>query len=464
MLQFGATTHHRHTVTKRISRLSTFALLTVASLTPFLFFALFPRAFPYDIDTFLQWTECLKTYTSQPIKPCLPDTINYPTVGLYTSAGALWVLERLGSPPQSIRFHFKLFLAAIDILNVIVMYLLLRSLRIRFAAPATLLFAVLPSTRVGASVWGQIDTVLQLFLSLAFLYGLRALQATERGDYNKALRYFTGLTMATILACFTKQLVVFSLPGIAALWGLLASKLLPSPVHRRAIVVILTAIPLAYFIDRLFPTPPGYLGSGLLYILSTGSDHSSVLSASGSNLFSLLPVDEASSSKASYSLFTISGHEIAGTPFFLGIISAGLSLICGALIAVRVAASIHPPSARTSILCILGFTAFCNLTLNVFLTGIHERYLYHYGFFIYPVVLALLTTNRRYWILLFAVIAHLVTYGLFVLISFEIPLINSVAPVIHRGTVFGNLCLLLLFLTVSLWTTRKEKKARQSYF
>jgi hypothetical protein len=425
-------------------------LLALASLSPFAYLLMYPDGYPYDIYTFLSWKDCLKEYANQPIFPCTPKTINYPTIGLYASTGVFLALEALGSSRNDIEMHFRLVLGAVDIFNVIVMYLLLSGLGIRRAAFATLLFSFLPSTRLGASLWGQVDTVSQLFLSLAFLFGLRGFRSIERNKLDKALRYFAGLSFACILACLTKQLVAFSLPGLVVLWGVLFSKLLGTPLRRKTLIIV-TLIPIvACGIDQLFPAPHGYFGSGMLYVLSTGSSHGSEITANGTNLFSLLPVDPSSPSTASYHLFSLLGHDISGIPFIIGTVSATVLVLLGAALTWRLAALSGPLSARATTLHILGFTAFCNLALNVTLTGIHERYLFHYAFFAYPVLLSLLPRSRAYVILMCVVGAQLFAYGCFLLIRIDTGISERTAYYAHLSSVLGNLTVLLFSLALAL--------------
>jgi hypothetical protein len=63
---------------------------------------------------------------------------------------------------------------------------------------------------------------------------------------------------------------------------------------------------------------------------------------------------------------------------------------------------------------VLAVAALCNLFMNTVLAGTHERYLYHYGFFIFP-VLCVLTQKRiisRFVPLV--CLTHFSIYGIFV--------------------------------------------------
>jgi hypothetical protein len=70
--------------------------------------------------------------------------------------------------------------------------------------------------------------------------------------------------------------------------------------------------------------------------------------------------------------------------------------------------------ATTGTVAALAMAAFVNLSMNVFLTGTHERYLYHYGFFVVPCLLWLRSKRKISGAVLAITLAHLCIYGLYV--------------------------------------------------
>lgn len=433
-------------MTKAVTFFVKYLPLVVSALVPWLTLTLFPRVRSWDVQTFLGWMKCLAADQGPVYTPCFPDPINYPSVGLYLSAGVMLFFQKLGFGPNEISVLYQRFLAGVDSLNLLVFYLLLRGLGIRVAAWCTLAFSLLPSTRAGASLWVQIDSVTQLFFTSGFLFALRGLTAIDRDALGKAQRYLLGLGVMISCASLTKQLSIFALPPLALLFISLTYRVGQRATKPRIALILIGILALAFSLDQAFPTPPGYYGSGVLYVLSTGSKHANILSANGGNLFSLLPGDPSRSSLDFTPLISLWGLTVRGIPRYLGIgWFIGLSTIfflCG----LRLAAVNRPLSPRGHTLYSLTFAAFLSLLMNTVLTGTHERYMYHYGFFVLPVLLTLVTLSLAYYQILLLVVIHLCIYGLFVyqtLVQSEVFLSREVA---HKSVVFLNLASMLYML------------------
>ena len=387
-------------------------LLAVAS--PFITLSIFRGLVSWDVQSFQYWTVCLKGASGPIFTPCSPEIINYPTVGLWASAGALWGLEVLRGVVPSSAIDFQYYLGVIDAVNVVLVYLLLRGLEVRGASWWTLLFAVLPSTRVGGNLWAQIDDVSQLFLSLGFVFGLWALQGVERGVSRKVVWYLTGLGVCMGCALLTKQLVVFSLPALAIIWLVVATR--ATQVCSLWGIALSGVISLgsSLVLDQLSPTPTGYLGSGLLYVLSTGSRHAEVISASGVNLYTLFHLPPSGSSRGAYTVFSLGTLPVSIVPFWFGL-GTFMAACAASAWWIGALARRHKGASAIEVTCaMLLFAALCNLFMNTALSGNHERYLYHYGFCIFP-ALALLTQKRVVSpIVALVCLIHLTLYGYFV--------------------------------------------------
>lgn len=441
----GETLRHL-SITKIITLLLKYLPLVGALMVPFITLRLFPGVISWDVHTFLAWMKCLESFQGSSYSPCLPDTINYPSIGLYLSAGAMLAFKKLGIASHELSFFYQRFLATIDSLNLLVMYLLLRGLGLRFAAWSTLLFSLLPSTRVGASLWVQIDSVTQLFFSLAFLFALRGFTALDKSAPRKAHQYLFGLGVMICCSLLTKQLAVFAIPPLMILFLVLSIRLGRYSKPWAMTLNFAAIFGLMILIDRAFPTPPGYYGSGLLYVLSTGSNHANILSAQGANLFSLLPGDPSRPSFNYTPLLSFRGLTISGIPLYLGIgWFTALSVIffgCG----FRLAYANRPLSPRGLVLYALTFAAFLSVLMNTVLAGTHERYMYHYGFFVIPVLLTLVTLSRAYLQSLLLSVVHLTVYGVFV---YEVLLRTEVLfphTLVHQTLVCMNLASMLYML------------------
>ena len=398
-----------------MTRLGSIFAVSLALISPFLTLLLFKgKAYQVDVDYFLNWSRCLTAAVDSVYSACSPFAINYPTIGLWASAGAILAIESIGGafPPPTT--HFQYYLGGIDALNIVLMYLLLRGLRVRGAAWLTLLFAVLPSTRAGASLWGQIDNVGQLFLSLGFLCGLQGLKAAERSASGRTLLYLITLALCIGFATLTKQLLYFSIPSLAILWCTLAIRasriLSPAPILLSWLFAFATTLA----IDQLSPTPPGFFGSSLYYVLTTGSDHAGLISLAGVNLYPLLHLPLMESSTVAYTVVRIGTLSVKIIPFYFGLTSFFVACGLSAWWLARIARKGQGASPIQVTVTLLALAAICNLFMNTFLSGTHERYLYHYGFFVFPVVCVF--TQQRFMSPFMALLclAHLTIYGCFV--------------------------------------------------
>jgi hypothetical protein len=168
------------------------------------------------------------------------------------------------------------------------------------------------------------------------------------------------------------------------------------------------------FLDQLSPTPSGYFGSSLYYVLSTGSNHASTISAAGLNLYPLLHLPPTGSSKVAYTVFSLGNLQITIIPLYFGLTLFFTGCALSAWRLLRLGRTHTGASAIQTTTVLLLFAALCNLFMNTFFSGTHERYLYHYGFFAFPVVclFAQRGTISRFITLSFLV--HLTVYGLFV--------------------------------------------------
>jgi len=433
--------------------------LFLALSAPFITLFLFPgRIFAIDFESFGYWAKCLSRFQGPAYSDCSPQLINYPTVGLYASAGVIQLLQSLGLQGASVQFGFQLFLGAVDTLSVLLMYLLLRGLGISHAAWATLVFAVLPSTRMGGNLWGQIDDVTQLFLSAALLFGLRCLRAAHRATATKALRYFLALSFAIACSLLTKQLAVFSLPALGIMWIVCVSRLyrLIPPAALSGTIVAVAVVFIV--VDQLFPTPPGYYGSGLLYVFMRGSDHASTVQAMGTSLFALLPIPGHEPSTWAYPIFTLGGVTAKVIPLYFGQFAFFTTVFVMTFFGALVVKRLRPLNPEQVLLMTLAVAAGANLFMNTFLAGTHERYLYHYGFFVYPLLLSLVRTSSFSKALFALCLMHLCIYGCFVFKVFIFDLESPLTKYAQQTVALAN----VVSSFVALWLVTQAARRRAS--
>jgi 4-amino-4-deoxy-L-arabinose transferase-like glycosyltransferase len=338
-----------------------------------------PRLFfSKDISVFWEWEQFWKNGWSSIYISC--KNCNYPFIGMLSSAGLLSWLDNLGS--EKALYIYRLILAAVDGLNVLITYWILKKLSVERPAYWAGLTGLSISAWAGGALWVQIDGISQFFLLLT----LACLVHTNSGQLKAENKYRLNLIFSSILlglVVLTKQLTLFSaLP----LGFLLASTIL---VHERnwKKTIVNTALTLGVFLfsllsaDLFLKLKQPYT-SHLYYVWKEGSSHSNVISGNGFNIWMFLGRDMWSSSHVP--IFSNMEHLTpynVGMFFFLsfaGIITLSLLLF--------LRKHIDHNSRFVNKEILLNFVlylALVNLCFNVFLTGTHERYLYHF----YPYVL-----------------------------------------------------------------------------
>ncbi len=424
--------------------------------------------FPYhscDIEIFSTWADCI--WRGRAVNGvCEQFHINYPSIGISASAGVMQLLSWFGFEGHfRMRAQpFRMVAAVVDSVNIFLFLALLRVIGVRFAEWWTLLFAVLPSSRVGGAMFGQIDGVSQLFLSLGFLcahQGWRVLDT--KGEFVRAQLWLFGVGASLICAVFTKQLVVFTAPVLGFLFLFLCYKSFKAGARLWSLVLGVSLLLVALFVsDRLFPVPDGFSGSILLYSLLAGSGHGGEISNNGFNVFTLLSAPPLAKSNQWHHFFDLFGARVMGIPMYIGLVLFSVTNII-ALISLRsLLRSSAPVDATTGTVAALAMAAFLNLSMNVFLTGTHERYLYHYGFFIVPGLLWLRSRREVSGVVLALVFAHLIIYGLFVfsVIGPLPPILRSISS--QRGLTLVTLLVCLAALA-GVVRAATDCRARGSY-
>ena len=375
------------------------------------------RNYSCDIEIFATWADCV--WNGRAVNGvCERFRINYPSVGIFFSAGVMQILSWVGfEGPFQVRAQpFRLVAAAVDSINILLFMAMLRALRVRFAELWTILFAVLPSSRVGGAMFGQIDGVSQLFLSLGFLSAHQAWSVLDMKErLGRVHVWLLVLSTSILCAVSTKQLVVFTIPVLGILFLHLCHKTVRAGCRIWPLALGVSIVVLALSIsDRLFPVPNGFGGSVMLYSLLAGSGHGGEISNNGFNIFTLLSLPPSSKSGQWYPFFNLFGVRVSGLPMYIGPILFTVANLAAIFSLRCLLKSLARVDATTGTVAALAMAAFLNLSLNVFLTGTHERYLYHYGFFVVPCLLWLRSKRKVSLSVLAITLAHLTIYGLYV--------------------------------------------------
>lgn len=360
---------------------------------------------PDDLDAFLGWSREWAKGAQSVYVNCM--YCNYPFLGMAFSAGAVdWLGIRDFDGMMGL---FRYYLAFIDLLNVVVLYYLLKTLKVKDAAFWAGLVGLLPSSWIGASYWGQIDNIGQFFILAFFLVAAGLNEIPEASSWRS---YLLAFSFGLLLACLsmTKQLVFFSMISLGSMAVaniILVSRKWMGAFFALIVLAVSFAAPIL-IVDAGIRYDPQYL-SHLHYILATGSSHGDTISSFGFNIWTFFTTNPFGSSHEAMSVFGLSL-----VPY-----KAGIALFLAGIFILTIAAVLY--HVRDNKKGNAGFTqkhlafwlvhlALVNLSFNLFLTGTHERYLYHF----YPfAIAAVLFIQKMEGVNRAVLLGGAVFYGLF---------------------------------------------------
>jgi hypothetical protein len=374
------------------------------------------------------------------------DRCTYPFIGILVSAGLIHMLDSTSFTDTALLF--RLVLGIVDAANVFLLYLLMEQLGIRKSALWAGIVGLLPSSWVGGALWGQIDSFSQFFLLLALLSIAHFNRAMLRGEKRRTVpAYLLLIGLPVTFLLLTKQLAVFNvlvLEGMVLANLLLVYRSIPRAVASFGLFLAWqVAIVLAF--DLFLEVQNPYL-SHLAYVWLVRSRHMNKISGNGLNIWIFLGWAQGASSKEAFYL-TLTPRD-TGIGLFLGWMAL---LSTSLLMQIRKLYRTHGPRAidRETFSDLIFFLALTNLCFNVFLSGTHERYLYHF----YPMIIVGFLGLRAHSTLfsrtmLATLLFGAVSYGLYVfeILSGELPM----ALFIFKDAKFQAAFHLFLLLYLSL--------------
>ncbi|MEZ5007305.1 MAG: hypothetical protein R2728_01640 [Chitinophagales bacterium] len=371
-------------------------ILILGALFSIILRLLFPEIYHhYDVAAFIDWAGKTEHFKNLYNTDCF---CNYPVVGLLTSAG---IVKLFNFNIQA----FLYFLSFIDLLNVLIIYWILKQLNVNRAGLWAGIIGLLPSTWAGGGFWGQIDNVGQLILLLILSFVIHY-NRSKKVKPRTFLLYIAIVGVLFSLAFLTKQLLLFPLMPLSFL--VLATiliyndfKLLPS-LKYILICTFFTLLPIFLF-DIWLSLPSEFHYSHLERVFLTGSDHMNKISGNGFNIWILLDRDMWSSSEIPF-LWNLTPKGV-GLKLFL------LVLIILTYFLLKINKNNWKNGFNTGLfISFVFYLAMINLSFNIFLSGTHERYLFHF----YPYILIALLVLQKKISIAMCVIASGV-YGFFVL-------------------------------------------------
>ena len=308
---------------------------------------------------------------------------------------------------------FRYYLAVMDALNVVAAYFIMTRLQVKYAPLWAGLIGLLPSSWMGTSAWGQIDGVGQLLIMAIILLFV---WFNTSGKEDKISYYFFVISAGVLMsmATLTKQLILFSLLplGFMVLVNVWLYSRKPAAIISSLLVFVFSFIAPILLIDMNLNLKPPYL-SHLQYVLATGSQHGDTVSSFGFNIWTFLAKDPRGSSHIPISFHVGSTALFSVVPYSTGIFLFLLVNACLLFFYAKYFYGQYVNGARffgtENILLLILHLAIVNLSFNLFLTGTHERYLYHFYPFIIMACLGLGFFKRG---LVYVLMAGATFYGL----------------------------------------------------
>jgi hypothetical protein len=375
--------------------------------------AAFPDFYHHgDVQAFMVWAQQWNHGWTEVYNTC--GGCNYPIFGIFSTAGVLKLLAKVGV--SDIAWGFRFFLAAVDGANVLLVFLLFRELKIKNAALWAGILGLLPSSWVGGGVWGQIDGVSQCMQLLVVLWIVWC-NRTAKVPFAAYLAV-CSFGMAALL--LTKQVNLFSVTAMEIFLAVSifsGRKRLPATGYFLLQAVLLLIFLFAWDLPLNIE---GGLFSNLQIAWGARSNAGTFLAQNGINLWVLL--DRPMLSSSDIPLFPGLPFGISPwvTPFTVGVV---LFLAAVAVLSLSLARKVARQSApggpyrdRETMLNFILFLAIVNLAFNVLLTGNRMRYLYHFFPFVILACLGLMEFDRRFspWLAAVLLIGAN-AYGVFVL-------------------------------------------------
>jgi len=179
-----------------------------AMLLPFVIIHSFPKFFhSSDVDDFFRWSQAWAMGWRNVYINC--DRCNYPLLGTFLSGGVMSSIHIADFSHLETRFRY--YLAIVDALNILAIWFILIKLEVNNAPLWAGVIGLLPSSWLGASVWGQIDGMGLLLFFIALIWFNSKERPTAQLIIFSAL---AGFILSLML--LTKQLIYFSMFALGA--------------------------------------------------------------------------------------------------------------------------------------------------------------------------------------------------------------------------------------------------------
>lgn len=439
--------------------ISQWLVMLVAILLPFVIIRSFPKFFHgSDVDDFFRWSQAWVVDWQSIYINC--ERCNYPLLGTFLSGGIMSTIHIENFRHLATRFRY--YLAVFDALNIIAMWFILNKLQVKNAPLWAGVIGLLPSSWLGSSVWGQIDGIGQLLL-LSFFIVLIVSNEKER-EFRKRSYFMVVLGFLFGGMILTKQLIYFSLLALGVILVLnvvLASRNLKE-FGASILALGLSAIFPVAIADLVLNLPDSYF-SHLQYILATGSKHGDTISYLGMNIWNYFTDDLLGSSHQAISIHVGSVELFSLVPYSTGTVLFIVTFFVLTWVFSRYIFHLRSKGVnqfdKNTILFFLLFLALVNLSFNLTMTGVHERYLYH--FYPFVIIACLGWTGHTKYFNIFTIALLLigsVVYGAYLYGYLTLLIRPLTGQLFMRGMTTINL-FLFFYLAYISWKEIKDQIA-----
>lgn len=395
--------------------LKTAMWLLALLLAPLIIVSLVPQMHAMDIATFNSWLDAFQNTEKHSLVDFYKlTTSNYPVIASAISVGLLGLVKSLTAQQQDFWAYAKNFryaLSLFEFFNGAMIFWYLSRKQIKYAGAIALFFICTPSAWAPASIWGQIDGFNQSLLLITLISCLMWYESLNTKGQSKSYMLYAFLSLFGFTAMlFAKQTLVFALPYLFCIiaYNVYNQWRAGNDHHKSALTVLISFAWCSYWVLDYSFNLPEHFKSQLAYIWTSGiNPHADAISFNGFNIWAQV----SNSTSALEPLF------LSFTPKYLGLVFFAFFSIYLVrrltLLLKRTHNSSFIPDKIKSAHLLLIFS-LSQLSFNLFLTGTHERYLYHfYPTFLLSLVLLHSLKQIKFRELVVASMGS-VAYGVFV--------------------------------------------------
>lgn len=419
-------------------------IILLGLIYPFFFVNYFENTMVFDINFFKHFSNCfgVDIYIDTKCEP-FGDTIffmpNYPMLGLLFTSGFFKFFDFIINENNYIQI-FRNYLAIFDSINIFLFYKILKLFKIKNSELKAFLFALLPSTLISGSAFGQIDHLLITFglLTTYFLFiSSIKIANREKGD----IKYFSLSVISFFILLFVKQHSVLLLPYFFFLYLfilLVIIKFSKSNLYKYFLTFFLIFLVFLFIDISIFEVPDNFsINSVYIHTLVYGMGAASVISLFGMNFWSILDkfgFDIFHSQNSQIGSFFISEkYNIEIIPYSIGLIFSILLILYYVknffYLIINQKLDRNYETYKKIFVLSIGFNCLIILIYCNFMTGINIRYISQ--FYAYSLLFAF-TMQRFSYFYIFLLMLSSIIFSSILAETIGLKFINQFFPLFEN--------------------------------